>query len=228
MRAAYTRCLLAMSGDDAYTLIDLLCDVLWSTGFQERNATGTARLEDPLSGLLHVWWVRLTGHLLVAQGQPQVTRTHFGKAKARHTQNLLDVGHPCQALDFHSQEQFALRIEWPRISTVNVLFLTDTPHLGRRSLGAAPACPTPETAPDANGAERIAARLHKGPHGVGRLRLAQQHAVHAAGEDLPALPGVIAHHHLVRAVHREFHNDCWGAMAAAGGSPVCQTPHILV
>src|ERR1700740_2629483 len=84
MRASYPRRLLAMSGNDAHALIELLCDVLRSTGFQERNATGAARLEDPLPGCLHVWWVRLTGHLLIAQGEPQVAWSHFGKAKARH------------------------------------------------------------------------------------------------------------------------------------------------
>src|SRR5262245_28937426 len=52
--------------------------------------------------------------------------------------------------------------------------------------------------------------------------------MHTAGEDLPALPGIIAHDHLVRAVHREFYNHRWGAMAAAGEPCVDQTSHVLV
>src|SRR5437867_2911416 len=85
MGTAYSRRLLAMPGDDADALVNLACDVFRSAGFQERNATRAARGEDPLTGFLHVWRIRLTGHLLVAQDQPQVTRAHFGKAKARHT-----------------------------------------------------------------------------------------------------------------------------------------------
>src|SRR5262249_3741383 len=50
MRAPYLRRLLAVSGDDAHALIDFPRDALWSTGFQECQATGTARFEDPFPG----------------------------------------------------------------------------------------------------------------------------------------------------------------------------------
>src|SRR5437016_790994 len=93
MGAADPRRLLAVSGDDTDALVNLAHDSLRGAGLQERDATRAARSEDPLTGLLHLWRIRLTGHLLVAQDQAQVTRTHFGEAKARHTHDLLDIGH---------------------------------------------------------------------------------------------------------------------------------------
>src|SRR5437867_3308181 len=99
MGMAYPRRLLAVPGDDADALVDLTHDILRSAGLQERDATRLARGEDPLTGVLHLRRIRLTGHLLIAQDQSQVTRAHFGKAKARHAQDLLDIRHALQALD---------------------------------------------------------------------------------------------------------------------------------
>src|SRR6266571_8612194 len=93
MGAAYSRRLLAVPGNDADALVNLACDVFRSAGLQERDATRLARGEDPLTGVLHLRRIRLTGYLLIAQDEPQVTRAHFGKAKARHTQDLLDIRH---------------------------------------------------------------------------------------------------------------------------------------
>src|SRR5262245_35366455 len=104
MGAADPRRLLAVPGNDADALVNLPPDTFRRAGLQEGDATRAARGENPLPGVLHRWRIRLTGHLLVAQNQSQITRTHFGKAKAMHTQDLLDIGHALQALDLDAQQ----------------------------------------------------------------------------------------------------------------------------
>src|SRR4029450_9870206 len=113
MGTAYSRRLLAVPGDDADALVNLTYDVFRSAGLQERNAPRTAGGEDPLTGVLHLRRIRLTGHLLIAQDQAQVTWAHFGKAKARHTQDLLNIRHALQALDLDAQQQFPLVVQGP-------------------------------------------------------------------------------------------------------------------
>jgi hypothetical protein len=80
MGTAYSRCLLAVPGDDADALVNLAPDTFRGAGLQERDATRAARGEDPLSGFLHLWRIRLPGHLLIIQNQSQITWAHFGKA----------------------------------------------------------------------------------------------------------------------------------------------------
>ena len=82
MGAAYSRRLLAVSSNDADALVNLAPDIFRATGLQEGEAPRAARGEYSLSGILHLRRIRLTGHLLVAQDEPKVTWTHFGKAKA--------------------------------------------------------------------------------------------------------------------------------------------------
>src|SRR4029450_867473 len=113
LAAAYPRRLLAVPGDDADALVDLTNDILRSAGLQERDTTRAAGGEDPLTGVLHLRRIRLTGHLLIAQDQSQVTWAHFGKAKARHTQDLLNIRHALQALDLDAQQQFPLVVQGP-------------------------------------------------------------------------------------------------------------------
>src|SRR5437867_1122182 len=52
--------------------------------------------------------------------------------------------------------------------------------------------------------------------------------MHATGEDLPALPGVIAHDRLVGAFHGDFHHHRRRAVTAAGGATVHQAVHVRV
>ncbi len=63
---------------------------------------------------------------------------------------------------------------------------------------------------------RIAAAFDKGAHRAGALGLAQQHAVHAAPENLAELPGVVADMRGVDAVDRRLDDDRRGAVAGAG------------
>ena len=63
---------------------------------------------------------------------------------------------------------------------------------------------------------RVAAGFDKGPHRVGGFRLAQQHPVHAAPEDLAELPGVLADIRLVGAVDRRLDDDRRRAVAGTG------------
>src|SRR5215510_13298763 len=193
MGTAYSRRLLAVPGDDADALVDPTYDILRSAGLQERDATCAAGGEDPLTGVLHLRRIRLTGHLLVAQDEPQVTRAHFGKAKARHTQDLLDIGHALQALDLDTQQQFAMGVQGPGIGEVHVFLWAEPPHPGCRRLRTSTTGTNPKAASDTDLMGRIATRLHKRPHRVSGFCLTEQDAMHAAGEDLPELPGIVPH-----------------------------------
>src|SRR5215510_68138 len=204
MGTAYSRCLLAVPGDDADALVNLAPDTFRGAGLQERDATRAARGEDPLSGLLHLWRIRLPGHLLIVQDQPQITRAHFGKTNARHTQDLLDIGHALQALDLDAQQQFSLGVQGPGIGELHILLWTYPPHLRCRRLGTSTTGTNAEIASYANLVNRIATRLHKRPHRVSGFRLTEQDTMHPTGEDLPELPGIIAHNQLVRAVDGDF------------------------
>src|SRR5215510_2580801 len=75
---AYSRCLLAVPGDDADALVNLAPDTF-------RDAGGPGAGLRRLPRLLHLWRIWLPGHLLIVQNQPQITWAHFGKANARHT-----------------------------------------------------------------------------------------------------------------------------------------------
>ena len=74
---------------------------------------------------------------------------------------------------------------------------------------------------------RIAAGFDKSAHGIRRLRLAQQDAVHAAAQDLAELPGVEVDIGGVDAVDRRFDDDGRGAVAGARRPAVDEAAHIL-
>src|SRR5262249_20742123 len=150
-----------------------------------------------LTGVLHLWRIGLTGHLLVAQDEPQVTWAHFGKAKARHTQDLLDIGYALQALDLDTQQQFSMGVQGPGIGEIHVFLWAEPPHPGRRRLRTSTTGTYPETTSDTDLVHRIATRFYKRPHRISRFRLTEQHAMHAAGEDLAELPGIVADDQLV-------------------------------
>ena len=63
----------------------------------------------------------------VQAAAPQKER-HFGKAKARHTQNFLDMGNGSGRLNFDAKQQFARRIERPGISQTEVCVSIHTPN----------------------------------------------------------------------------------------------------
>ena len=74
---------------------------------------------------------------------------------------------------------------------------------------------------------RIPTRFDKGVHGVGRFRLAQQYAVHAAAEDLAELPGIEADISGVGSVDRRLDNDCGRAVPRAGRTALDQPRHVF-
>src|SRR4029453_11737754 len=119
MGTAYSRCLLAVPSDDADALVNLAPDTFRGAGLQERDTTRAARGKDPLSGFLHLRRIRLPGHLLIVQNQPQITWAHFGKANTRHTQDLLDIGHALQALDLDARKQFSLGVQGPGVGEIS-------------------------------------------------------------------------------------------------------------
>jgi hypothetical protein len=53
----------------------------------------------------------------------------------------------------------------------------------------------------------IPARFDKGANGIRRLRLAEQHPVHATAKDLAELPGIEADIGGVGAIDRRFDDD---------------------
>src|SRR5712691_8818118 len=228
MGAADLRRLLAVPSDDADALVDLAPDIFRGTGLQKGDAARAARSEDPLPGVLHLWRIRLTGHLFVAQDQSQVTWAHFGKANARHTQDLLDIGHALQALNLDAQQQFSLGVQGPGIGEAHVFLWAEPPHPRCRRLRTSTTGANAETTSYTDLVNRIATRLHKRPHRVSGFRLTEQDAMHATGEDLPELPGIVAHDQLVRAVYGDFDNHCRRAVTAAGGAAVHQAMHIRV
>src|SRR6185312_2979498 len=115
------------------------------------------------------------------------------------------------------EQQFAFRIEWPGIAALHVVLARQAPEWCRRRLRSSPARPDAEpyaargaslaigrtrgslhpgqrrrnVGIDADRIVGIAAGFHEGAHCVGRLRLAQQDAMHPAAEDLAELPGIV-------------------------------------
>ena len=74
---------------------------------------------------------------------------------------------------------------------------------------------------------RIPRRLDEDAHGVGRLGLAQDDAVHATGQDLAQLPGVVAHARLVDAAHRRLDDHRWRPVARIRRPAVDEPAHVL-
>ncbi len=74
---------------------------------------------------------------------------------------------------------------------------------------------------------RVAAGFHEGAHGAGGFRLAQQHAMHAAPEDLAELPGIVADVLRIGAVHRRLHHHRGRPVARARRPAGDQAEHVL-
>jgi hypothetical protein len=74
---------------------------------------------------------------------------------------------------------------------------------------------------------RIATGFDEDPHGIGRFRLAQQHAVHAPAEDLAELPGIVPDVDLVCAVDRCFDDHRRRAVPGPGGTAFDEAAHVV-
>jgi hypothetical protein len=122
------------------------------------------------------------------------------------------MGDAGRAFDLYSEQKLALRIERPRLAAGKILLLINAPDRRRSRLRTAAAGADAELV-SAKFVVREAAGAHEFAHGLGRFRLAEQNAVHAAAQDLAELPGVVGHVGPVDAIDRRLDDDGRGAVA---------------
>src|SRR5260370_41497416 len=99
------------------------------------------------------------------------------------------MGDTRRAFDLYTEQKLALRIERPRLAAGEILLLINAPDRGRCRLRPAAA----RAVADLVGAcfvMREAAGGGELPHRLGRLRLAEQDAVPAAGPSPAVMPGI--------------------------------------
>src|SRR5580700_9671487 len=248
MRAADAGGFLVVAGDDPDALVEFGADALGGADFEKGDAVPAAGAKHLVARLLHLRRVGIARHLPIAEREAQIARPQLGKADPRHRQDLLAAGDPFRAFQLDAEQQFALGIERPGIAAVAVFRLGNAPDRRRGRFRAAPARADPEpflgrAMRDTFAAQpgqgrgqrrigafevmRVAAAFDKGAHRADRLGLAQEHAMYAAAEDLPELPGIEAEIRLVDAVDRRLDNDRRGAVAGAGWSAFDQAPHVF-
>src|SRR5207237_1973931 len=97
--AADPRGLLAVSGNDAHTLVELGDDVLGRAGFKKRHAVFAAGGEHALARLFHLGRIWISRNRQIAERQPQVAGSQFGETEARHGKDLLAMGDPLRAFE---------------------------------------------------------------------------------------------------------------------------------
>src|SRR6266446_10374110 len=92
--ASDNRCLLAMPGDDANSLIELRGDVLRRAGFEKRHAVLATSCKDAFPRLPDLRRIRVVRDREIAKRQAEIAGPHFGKADARHGNDLLHLAIP--------------------------------------------------------------------------------------------------------------------------------------
>src|SRR6266850_439475 len=136
------------------------------------------------------------------------------------------MGDTGRAFDLYTEQKLARRIERPRLAAGEILLLINAPDRGCRRLRAAAARADAELV-DAKFVMREATSANELLHGVGRFRLAQQNAVHAACQDLAELPGVEGDGGAIDAVDRRLDDDGGGAMTGVGRPAIDQAAHVF-
>ena len=155
---------------------------------------------------------------------------------------------PSGLSSFTPSSSSPIRIERPGIAARHVVFGGEAPHRRRRGLRAAPAGADAKVANggvspavrslqprhrrrergiDADRVVGIAAGFHEGPHRIGVFGLAQQDAVHAPGQKLAELPGIVADMRRVDAVDRRLDDNCRRGMPRARLPCVHHAAHIF-
>src|ERR1051325_5027159 len=136
---------------------------------------------------------------------------------------MLDAG---RAFDLYTEQKLALRIERPGLAAGEILLLINAPDgSGGRLRTAAAAADTDLV--DASFVVREAAGADELLHGVGRFRLAEQDAMHAASQDLAELPGIVGHVRPVDAVDRRLDDHRGRAMARVGRPAIDHAAHVV-
>src|SRR5262245_24452046 len=74
---------------------------------------------------------------------------------------------------------------------------------------------------------RNANSFHERAHCAWRIRVSQEHAMHARSEHLLEHPRVGTHCGFVYSINRHIDNNCGSAMTAFGRTTGCQSLHIL-
>jgi hypothetical protein len=163
-------------------------------------------------------------------------------------EDLVALRDPLGAFELDPEQQFARRVERPRVAALAVFGFGDPPDCGGGGFRAAPARADAEEVrrsgrrsglaahPGERGGQgridallvvRVAAAFDKGAHRARGLRLAQEDAMRAAPEDLAELPGVVADIGVVSAVDRSLDDDRRGAVARAGRAALDEADQIF-